>query len=662
MTRGRTSASTGNPPATLHSTRVCRNECTEAGGGRCQGNAQCHNSPGSFHCSCPEGYTLGPSGRECRDLDECRSRPGICRDGKCTNMAGSFQCVCRDGFTLTPARDQCIDVNECTRSPGLCGNGTCINLSGSHRCLCHQGFEASPSGDCWDTDECKMTTGLCRNGRCRNLPGSFTCVCQDGFEVMEGGRECRDRDECRDLCLPPGICRNLPGSFLCSCPQGFRLDTAGTKCIDLNECLEDLSLCQNGFCRNTEGGYQCECKPGWRLNYAGRDCEDLREAACYASYSRVSCLAPRPAPSTRQACCCTAGAAWGGTGPGQPIPCQQCPAIDSPEFDLLCPMGLGRARAGQDFNECRMIAGLCEGGDCINTDGSYRCSCPRGLKLDGSESKCVDRDECLEDASLCGEGTCTNINGGFLCSCSPGFAPGLRGTCEDIDECSDSGHQCAFRCHNTPGSYRCICPYGYQLAPDGRHCRDVDECSTEANTCKYRCKNLIGTFACICPPGFRKLGLEDKCEDVDECKERPGVCTKGDCLNTAGSFQCSCHRGYLPSPDGRECRDDRRGACYTAVSPLGSCTRPSSQKELGRPECCCTVGRAWGPRCQECPGRGTLEYQALCQGAGLGPDGRDIDECSAMPELCQHGTCINTMGSYRCICGRGYTPGPGGTR
>ena len=51
-----------------------------------------------------------------------------------------------------------------------------------------------------------------------------------------------------------------------------------------------------------------------------------------------------------------------------------------------------------------------------------------------------------------------------------GFAPGPLGNCEDVNECVEYGHQCAFRCHNTAGSYRCVCPYGYQLAPDGRHC------------------------------------------------------------------------------------------------------------------------------------------------------------------------------------------------
>lgn len=43
--------------------------------------------------------------------------------------------------------------------------------------------------------------------------------------------------------------------------------------------------------------------------------------------------------------------------------------------------------------------------------------------------------------------------------------------CEDINECLEMSNQCAFRCHNVPGSFRCICPYGYALAPDGRHCQ-----------------------------------------------------------------------------------------------------------------------------------------------------------------------------------------------
>ena len=32
----------------------------------------------------------------------------------------------------------------------------------------------------------------------------------------------------------------------------------------------------------------------------------------------------------------------------------------------------------------------------------------------------------------------------------------------------------------------------------------------------------------------------------------------------------------------------------------------------------------------------------------------DLDECRLMPDACQHGRCINTLGSYRCLCDPGY--------
>lgn len=32
----------------------------------------------------------------------------------------------------------------------------------------------------------------------------------------------------------------------------------------------------------------------------------------------------------------------------------------------------------------------------------------------------------------------------------------------------------------------------------------------------------------------------------------------------------------------------------------------------------------------------------------------DLDECRLMPGACQNGRCINTLGSYRCLCNPGY--------
>ena len=40
----------------------------------------------------------------------------------------------------------------------------------------------------------------------------------------------------------------------------------------------------------------------------------------------------------------------------------------------------------------------------------------------------------------------------------------------------------------------------------------------------------------------------------------------------------------------------------------------------------------------------------------------DIDECRAMPNACENGRCVNTMGSYRCICDHGYQTDVSGNR
>lgn len=304
-------------------------------------------------------------------------------------------------------------------------------------CRCNYGFQMSSTNTCEDIDECRLRYNICRNGRCKNTKGSFTCECTDGYKLSFDGMHCQDVDECSELnaCPPPGICQNSFGAYICTCPEGYELNTLGDACVDIDECQKS-DFCNNGNCQNIQGSAICTCSEGWELSADQSRCLDNRQEPCY---NDAICSLARPKNMTRQHCCCSYGKSWG-------FDCQSCPREGTGKFQELCPLGSGRSDNGEDFDECQLLGpDLCDGGICINTDGSYRCECPVGYKLDASGKKCIDDNECLSNPKICGNGTCSNLDGSFECSCAEGYAPGPLGNCEDVDECVEYGHQCAFR-------------------------------------------------------------------------------------------------------------------------------------------------------------------------------------------------------------------------
>ncbi|XP_063820322.1 fibrillin-2 [Pseudophryne corroboree] len=626
----------------------------------CQRNADCLNSPGSYRCECSAGFKLLPNGA-CIDRNECLEIPNVCSHGTCEDTQGSYRCICNNGFKVSRDRTMCMDIDECERQP--CGNGTCKNTVGSYNCLCYPGFELTHNNDCMDIDECVSYYGQrCRNGRCFNEIGSFICLCDEGYELTVDGKNCIDINEC--VAYPgscsPGSCQNLEGSFRCICPVGYAVQA--DNCLDIDECNEDPNICLFGTCANSPGSFQCICPPGFVLSDNGRRCFDTRQSFCFTKFENGKCSVPKAYNSTKATCCCSKmpGEGWGD-------PCELCPKEGEVTFQHLCPFGHGTipgiGDTREDVNECIENPGICANGHCINTDGSFRCECPMGYNLDYTGVNCVDTDEC-SIGNPCGNGTCTNVIGTFECSCEEGFEPGPMMNCEDINECALNPLLCAFRCINTYGAYECTCPVGYVLREDQRMCKDLDECLEGLHDCESRgmlCKNLIGTFMCICPPGMTKRPDGEGCTDENECHSKPGICENGRCVNSIGSYRCECNEGFQ-SVSGTECLDTRQGFCFSEVLQTMCQMSSSNRNHVTKSECCCNGGRGWGNQCEICPLPGTTQFKKLCpHGPGYTTDGKDVDECRVMPNLCRNGQCVNNIGSFRCFCNFGYTPDIEGT-
>ncbi|KAL1266091.1 hypothetical protein QQF64_001766, partial [Cirrhinus molitorella] len=627
----------------------------------CQRNADCINRPGSYQCECSDGYILTPNG-VCTDRNECVEMPSVCRHGDCVNFPGGYECECHIGFTATQNRRMCIDVNECSHQ--LCGNGTCTNSVGSFNCICHQGFELAGNNYCTDMDECAVFhSQLCRNGRCLNNVGSFQCLCREGYELTLDGKTCIDVNECilsRGICAP-GTCVNLDGSFRCVCPDGYIVHNE--HCVDINECSEEAGICAYGSCFNSLGSFECVCKPGFVLSEDRRRCYDTRESFCFTRFESGKCSVPQAFNTSKAKCCCSimAKEGWGD-------PCELCPKEQDAAFQDLCPFGHGTipgvGDTRLDLNECVENPEICVNGRCINMDGSFRCECPSGYKLDCTGTRCDDIDECSV-GNPCGNGTCSNVIGGFECLCEQGFEPGPMMSCEDVNECSQNPLLCAFRCINTFGAYECSCPSGYTLREDGRMCQDVDECANDLHDCDSRgmeCNNLIGTFMCVCPAGKIRRMNDDVCQDENECLTQPGVCENGRCVNTVGSYTCECGAGFRADSTGVQCLDYRKGLCFTEVLHTMCQMSSSGRVPVSRSQCCCNGGGGWGDQCELCPLPATTSYKKLCPyGHGYTSDGTDIDECKLIPGVCANGVCINIMGSYRCHCKPGFVASAAGS-
>ncbi|KAJ7336047.1 hypothetical protein OS493_013422 [Desmophyllum pertusum] len=214
----------------------------------------------------------------------------------------------------------------------------------------------------------------------------------------------------------------------------------------------------------------------------------------------------------------------------------------------FCGGGGGRSY----INECDRGNNRCSHG-CVNTQGSYICTCPNGFQLSHNQHTCHDINECDRGKRRCSHG-CVNTQGSYICTCPNGFQ--LSHNQHTCHACRDKNDQCAYwagigYCKKTHVNYmkkNCMksCNFCGRL--------DINECDRGKRRCSHGCVNTQGSYICTCPNGFQLSHNQHTCH---ACRDK-----NDQCAYWAGIGYCKkTHVNYMKKNCMKSCNFCGRLAC-----------------------------------------------------------------------------------------------------
>lgn len=117
--------------------------------------------------------------------------------------------------------------------------------------------------------------------------------------------------------------------------------------------------------------------------------------------------------------------------------CTSCPSSNLPYIDV-------NECSNSSLHYCQQV--------CVNSAGSFSCSCNSGYSLNSDRRTCTGKTVLQQEKN-----TITIFL--YLSFCVL-----------EIHECNEMADNCEQICHNTNGSFHCSCQSGYTLSTNGHSC------------------------------------------------------------------------------------------------------------------------------------------------------------------------------------------------
>ncbi|KAK8724240.1 hypothetical protein OTU49_011302, partial [Cherax quadricarinatus] len=493
----------------------------------CDGHAECPDGSDEDekYCvnrTCREGYFACGNG-------PCVPQAVVCdRNVNCPNFRDENDCACKEDEIKCETSGLCISAHlRCDKDPDCsdasdeigCEKPDCttvvwngfnsselINCANTTNCI-HPKWICDGANDCWDNSDeqdcptitapvesssCPSGTHQCRNGRC--IAALFICDgdndCKDENATAPSSDEASCNYTCSEdqLTCADGNC--IPNIWLCDahkdCADGSdEPEDCGTKvceehefkCNTTGRCIPQKWVCDGD--NDCGEGAADENPPQGCPQPVGIACPPGQFICPLVNQYDQRCLPLEYHCDGHEDC-------WDGSD--EPDSCPPHVCLDS---QFKCNTG-----------KCIPTVWVCNGrNDCSDLSDEANCTanvtmledseCPEGkFKCDNSicvspSDLCNSQDDCGDDSDerLCHINECEKSNPpvcaqkcidkpiGYACQCNEGFAinPNDTKLCVDIDECAD--YPCSHFCHNTVGSYKCMCASGYISEQDGHKCR-----------------------------------------------------------------------------------------------------------------------------------------------------------------------------------------------